>query len=140
MSERMKTRLTRRQDCICVRVEVSGSREIFYSIPKSEAQKLNSFLKKIDVSESEITPWEEATPWEVLAKDRIKKHKKAGLVLRGARYRENLSQVELAKVSGVHQNEISKIENGKRAIGEKVAKRLAKPLKINYLLLIDPIT
>lgn len=94
------------------------------------------FLKQLDVSQNQIDPWEEATPWEVVAKDRIEKHKQAGLVLRGARYRENMSQVKLAKLSGVHQNEISKIENGKRGVGEKVAQKLAKPLNINYHLLI----
>jgi transcriptional regulator with XRE-family HTH domain len=72
-----------------------------------------------------------------LAKDRIKKHKKAGLVLRGARYRENISQVELARKSQVHQNEISKIENGKRPVGIKVAQKLAKVLNFDYRLLID---
>lgn len=45
---------------------------------------------------------------------------------KSSRYRENMSQVELAKISGVHQNEISKIENGKRGVGEKLAKKLAK--------------
>lgn len=50
-----------------------------------------------------------------------------------------MSQKELAKRSGVSQENISRIENGKRVIGEKVAKKLAKPLKINYLLLLDDI-
>lgn len=52
------------------------------------------------------------------------------------RYREGMSQKELAARSGVHQNEISKIENGKRTVGEKVAKRLAKVLRFNYELLL----
>lgn len=43
----------------------------------------------------------------------------------------------MAKKSGVHQNEISKIENGKRGVGEKVAKKLAKALNINYRLLLE---
>ncbi len=72
-----------------------------------------------------------------MAKERIAKHKKAGLVLRGMRYRESMSQNELAKRSGVHQNEISKIENGKRTVGEKVAKRLAETLHFNYQLLLE---
>ncbi len=137
MSAHTKAHRTKESSYIDVRVGIPGGKEISYNIPLSARQKLNSFLKSLDISISEITPWEEATPWEVLAKDRIEKYKKSGLVLRGARYRENISQVKLAKLSGVHQNEISKIENGKRSVGEKIAKRLAKALKINYLLLLE---
>ncbi len=75
--------------------------------------------------------------WEVLAKDRIEKYKKAGLVLRGMRYRENMSQIVLAKKSGVTQNEISNIENGKRTVGEKIAKKLANALNFDYRLLTE---
>jgi len=89
------------------------------------------------MSKSEIEPWDKAIPWEKLTKDRIEKYKRVSLVLRGARYRENMSQVELAKKSKVHQNEISKIENGKRPVGAKVAQRLAKVLNFDYRLLID---
>lgn len=137
MSAHMKAHHTKESSYIDVRVGIPGGKEMSYRIPSSARQKLNSFLKELDISKDEITPWEEATPWEVLAKDRIAKYKKAGLVLRGARFRENMSQIKLAKLSGVSQNEISKIENGKRGVGKKVAKKLAKPLKINYLLLLE---
>jgi transcriptional regulator with XRE-family HTH domain len=75
--------------------------------------------------------------WEELAKDRIAKYKKSGLALRGARYREGISQKELAHLSGVSQENISRMENGKRAIGTQVAKKLAKVLRIDFALLID---
>jgi len=75
--------------------------------------------------------------WKTHLRERLKKHKKTGIVLRGARYREGISQQELAKKSSLSQNDISKIENGKRTVGEKVAKRLAKTLKIDYHLLLD---
>jgi ribosome-binding protein aMBF1 (putative translation factor) len=137
MSGHTKARHTKRPTYVNIWIEIPGGKEKSYHIPSFEMKKLDTFLKKMDVPESDITPWEEATPWEVLAKDRIAKYKKAGLVLRGARYRENVSQVQLAKMSGVHQNEISKIENGKRGVGQKVAKKLAKPLKIDYHLLLQ---
>jgi ribosome-binding protein aMBF1 (putative translation factor) len=137
MSAHTRAHHTKEIGYIDVRVGIPGGKATSYHIPFSARTKLNSFLKELDASKSDIVSWEKATPWEDLAKDRIKKHKKAGLVLRGARYRENMSQKELAKSSGVSQDNISRIENGKRVVGEKVARKLAKPLKISYLLLIE---
>jgi len=104
-----------------------GKKKKLSFVPKKYLNKLEAFLEKYGQSES--------TPWEELAKNRIRKYKKSGLVLRGARYREGLSQKDLAKKSGVSQENISKIENGQRSIGEKVAKKLAKALKIDFELL-----
>ncbi len=67
-----------------------------------------------------------------LAKERLAKYKKVGLVLRGARYHKGVSQKKLAEKTGISQDNISKIENGKRTVGEKVAKILAKALHIDY--------
>lgn len=102
-------------------------------ISTKNIEKIEAFLEKY----AEI---EDDSPisWEKLAKERIEKYKRAGLALRGMRYRENMSQKELAKRSGVSQNEISKIENGKRTVGVNVAKRLAKALNFDYRLLLDP--
>lgn len=90
--------------------------------------KLEAFLEKYGESES--------TPWKELAKARIAKYKKSGLALRGARYREGLSQKELAKRCGISQENISKMENGQRPVGEKVARKLGKALKIDFELLM----
>ncbi len=96
--------------------------------PIESAARFEAILNKYEESDS--------VDWEVVAKDSIVKHKQAGMVLRGARFRENMPQKELVMQSGVSQDNISRIENGKRGVGEKVAKRLAKPLKINYRLLL----
>lgn len=112
---------------IKVIIETSHSKRVSY-IHAESIGKLEAFLEKYSEENEPIA-------WEILARERIEKYKKAGLVLRGIRYREGISQKELAKKSGVSQNEISKIENGKRTIGEKVAKRLASSLNIDYHLL-----
>jgi ribosome-binding protein aMBF1 (putative translation factor) len=53
-------------------------------------------------------------------------------MLRGARTKEGLSQVQLAQKLGIDQADLSKMENGKRPIGKKMAKKFAKVLRIHY--------
>ncbi|OQY59199.1 MAG: hypothetical protein B6245_07935 [Desulfobacteraceae bacterium 4572_88] len=43
-----------------------------------------------------------------------------------------MTQKELSRLTGIPQGHISKMENGKRAIGVKTAKQLAKVLNISY--------
>lgn len=127
MSALMKAHPTRR---VRVVIEIPRHRKSVHFIPMDDIVEVQAYLKK------HATVDEESVEWKSLAKDRIEKYKKAGIVLRGARYRENLSQKELAKRSKVTQDDISKIENGKRTIGEKVAKRLARVLNIDYKMLL----
>lgn len=128
MSVRMKTLPT--DLSVKVIIETQGGSKIYY-VDSKDIIKVESSLKKYS-KESEAP-----VAWEVLAKERIEKYKKAGLVLRGMRYREGMSQKELASKSGVSQNEISKIENGKRTVGKKVAEKLAEVLNFNYRLLLE---
>jgi ribosome-binding protein aMBF1 (putative translation factor) len=128
MSARMKAHLTKHTSCKVI-IEMPGKAKKLTLVPAKHLQKLEDFLEKYGESES--------IPWEELAKDRIAKYKKSGLALRGARYREGLSQKELSKRTGISQENISKMENGQRVVGEKVAKKLAKVLRIDCELLID---
>ena len=133
MSDRMKTHHTNSQSDTCKIIIITPNKEKISYISTKNIGKLEAFLEKhADTEESD-----QPIAWEELAKDRIAKYKKSGLVLRGMRYRENMSQKNLAKLSGVSQNEISKIENGKRTVGEKVAKRIAEALNFDYRLLIE---
>jgi ribosome-binding protein aMBF1 (putative translation factor) len=127
MSVRMRERLTK--DCVCrVVVEMPNKETISTFISEEDFPKLQTFLEKHGESESMV--------WEELAKDRLAKYKASGLALRGVRYREGISQKELAKRSGVSQENISRMENGRRPVGDKVAKKLAKVLHIDPSLLI----
>ena len=58
------------------------------------------------------------------------------ICLRGARYKEGFSQREVSKRTGIAVTNISKMENGQRKIGEKVAKKLARIYKVNYKTLM----
>lgn len=128
MSAHMRGRPTK-QALYKIVIERPGKTKWFSFLPASHFRELEAFLEKCNEADS--------TPWEELAKERVAKYKKAGLALRGARYREGMSQKGLAKRTGVSQENISKMENGQRAIGLKVAKKLAKALKMDARLLTD---
>lgn len=55
-----------------------------------------------------------------------------GVLLKGLRYREGLSQVEFAKKLNISQTNLSAMENGKRTIGKELAKRIAKLFGLDY--------
>ncbi len=59
-----------------------------------------------------------------------------GRLVRGARYREGLKQKDLASMIGVSPSNLSEMENGKRVIGLKMAKRLGKALQTDYRLFL----
>ena len=55
-----------------------------------------------------------------------------GVLLKGLRYREGLSQIEFAKKLNISQTNLSAMENGKRAIGKELAKRIADTFRLDY--------
>jgi antitoxin component HigA of HigAB toxin-antitoxin module len=57
---------------------------------------------------------------------------KPGEVLSGVRFREGLTQAQLATMIGAKPSHISEMENGKRPIGKEMAKRLGKALNFGY--------
>lgn len=74
--------------------------------------------------------------WREIFKEDIKKHTSQGLYLKGSRLREGLTQKELGDLIGVHQNNISALENGKRPIGKNLAKKLAEVLNTDYRMFL----
>ena len=54
------------------------------------------------------------------------------IAIRACRHRENLTQRQLAQLTGIPQRHISEMENGKRVIGKEIANRLAKVLNTDY--------
>src|SRR3972149_4178672 len=55
-----------------------------------------------------------------------------GSCLRGARYKEDITQQQLADMIGIPQRHVSMMENPNRPIGKEISKRLGKALNISY--------
>jgi len=59
-----------------------------------------------------------------------------GVYLKGLRYREELTQVQLSEITGIPRHHISEMESGKRTIGKANARKLAEALKAEYRLFL----
>ena len=121
MSVPMRKLLTERVEPILIR----GKK--FY-VPLEKASAVLVLLK----GNSTDSEPQEMIPAEEVFKDFHAKYTKHGSALRGARLKEEMTQVELADKLQITQSDLSKMEYGKRTIGKKMAKRLAKILNIDY--------
>jgi len=150
MSAHTKAHLTNAQAEFSVISNAPGKKPVELELPESLSKELKNWLAKERKLKGSLLikiclngkanggAWEECTPWEEVAASRIAKYTKAGIALRGARYREGLSQKKLAELCGIPQGNLSKMECGKRPIGPQLAERLAKALHINPQLLLNP--
>lgn len=104
--------------------------EVFF-LPKNAAENLLLFIKNCQPELSgEGIKLEDLEPSLKDPAQRIAR------VLRGARHKEEMSQVELAKKLNITQSDLSKMEHGKRPIGKKLAMRLSKILKVDYRIFL----
>jgi len=68
--------------------------------------------------------------------DLIEDSGEPGVLLKGLRYREGLTQVELAKQLNISQANLSAMEHGRRAIGKELAKRISDIFSLDYRLFL----
>jgi len=81
-------------------------------------------------------PKRKSIPWRVAFSDSIAKHSEGGLMLRGSRLKEKITQEDLADALGISQHHISEMENGKRTIGKEMAKRFAEFFNTDYRIFL----
>ena len=60
-----------------------------------------------------------------------------GDAIRGLRYRECLTQKQLAEKMGISVQNLSNMEHGRRPIGKDMARRLAKVLNTDWRLFLE---
>ena len=61
---------------------------------------------------------------------------KGGVVLRGSRYKEGMTQKHLSEITGIPRPHISGMERGARPIGKENARKLAVALHCDYRLFL----
>lgn len=99
-----------------------------YTVPREAGRELVSYIKKKYIKES--------TPAHIVFPELADDIKRPAIILRGLRYRENLTQKQLAEKLLIHQHHLSEMENGKRPIGKVMAKKLAETLRTNWKIFL----
>lgn len=87
-------------------------------------------MKKLGYVESaDSVPWRDAFP--DMADEKL-----SGVSLKGARIKEGITQKQLAEMTGIKQHHISDMENYKRSIGKKIAKKFSVILNVSYKIFL----
>ena len=111
-----------------VSVQIGGERSRIFIVPKDKGESLVRLLSEYEVQAS--VPVEEVFP------DLADPARRPGVMLKGARLKKELTQVQLAKKIGIPQSHISAMENGSRPIGKNMGRRFAKFFKTDYRLFL----
>ncbi len=101
--------------------------ELRFLVRKSNVAAATRAMEPYAATEDdvEMIPWREAFP-------DFGPH----TAIVGGRTKEGLTQQELAKRLGISRSNLSAMENGKRTIGTKMAKRLGEALQLDYRLFL----
>jgi len=124
MLELMRKPHTKGLTDICLRVPSGDALRISKAI-QDLLNKAGESVREVNADGDELFTLEEVFPANT-----------PGAMLRGARFKEDMTQVQLAESSGIPRRHISEMENNRRSIGKERAKRLAEVLKVDYRLLL----
>ena len=95
-----------------------------FSVPSELVAEVRAYMRQHGIAEErDGIPWREAMD--------IDDAELSATCLRGARYREGLTQQQLSDMTGIPKRHISEMENNKRPIGKHNARRLADALHID---------
>lgn len=92
--------------------------------------KKRSYDTKVSKKEKTLIPWRK------VAKREIEKYSEVGVVIRGSRFKEGLTQKQLAELISVKPHHISEMEHGKRSVGKTMAQRLGKVFNVDYRIFL----
>jgi DNA-binding XRE family transcriptional regulator len=91
-------------------------------VHRRHVDRVKEYARALEVAEEGTCTIAEVFPEYLGKEDQI--------ALRAYRSRENLTQKQLAALTGIPQHHISEMENGKRPIGKERARKLAEALHV----------
>ena len=105
---------------------------VHFMVHPANVKRITRFVESVEPGES--------LDGTISAEEFFSKHfagqSGGSVALKGYRYRENLTQQQLAELTGIPQRHISEMENDKRGIGKDNALKLAKVLNTDYRLFL----
>ena len=121
--------------CFYNGIPLHGKVKFVTSFPDIKVKFVTSF-PDLEVKFVESFP-DECGEWQIVESfPDFTEERRPGIILRAARGREDLTQKDLAGLTGIPQHHISEMENGKRGIGKDRAKKLGEALNTDYRLFL----
>ncbi len=101
--------------------------DIYVTGPANKKAEALHALHNLGFAEKAKEPssWRDAFPPEI-------RENEGGIYLKVTRERRGVTQTRLSGMTGIPQPHLSEIERGKRPIGKRVARELAKALGVDY--------
>ncbi len=112
----------------------TGFVEIFIRVPQEKVVRAKKIIER-NLTRAEIDhslQTDNQNNTDALALEEVFSDLHSGSAIKGLRYRDNLTQKQLASMIRAKRHHISEMENGKRPVGKEMAKRLARALNTNY--------
>ena len=100
-------------------------------LSRDNAERVKNFVATI-----ESEPEGNSISYEAFFEKHFPSKTEQEITLAGYRYREDLTQQQLAELTGINRRHISEMEHGKRPIGKENAKKLAEVLHCDYRSLL----
>ena len=110
---------------------------ISVKVPVTAVGKVMDTIRGVlTLSGHEVAQLDEDTGEQLYSIEEVFPEATPGMMLRGLRGKEELTQAAFAKRLGVSQHHVSEMENNKRTIGMDMAKRIAEEFKVPYKMFL----
>ena len=106
--------------------------EFCFNVPASKAKIVETIIKNLFTLAGLTSSAKEVESDETISLDEMFPDIHNGSAIKGLRFRENLTQTKLAELINIKRYQISEMENGKRPIDVKMAKKLARALNSDF--------